>query len=73
MKRTREDEHICMETSQGNSLYSHINCKLDKKSCFSFYLFYSTKSENRRPEPFLPGRWGAVGTNRRWVGGGERG
>jgi hypothetical protein len=36
--------HICIEISQGNSLYSYLYLKLAKISCFSFYFF----SENQR-------------------------
>jgi hypothetical protein len=44
MKRTRGDEpigvviHICMETTQGNSLCSYLYLELAKISHFSFYL-----------------------------------
>jgi hypothetical protein len=44
VKRTRRDEaigvviHICMETTQGNFLYSYLYVKLGKTSCFSFHL-----------------------------------
>jgi hypothetical protein len=44
VKRTSRDEpigivmHICMETTQGNSLCSYLYLKLAKISCFSYYL-----------------------------------
>jgi hypothetical protein len=59
VKRTGRDElvgvviHICMEISHGNSLCSYLYLKLAKSSCFSFYLFSSSKSENRRAEQIL--------------------
>jgi hypothetical protein len=31
--------HICIETTQRNSLCSYVYLKLAKISCFSFYLF----------------------------------
>jgi hypothetical protein len=54
-----------MEIPQGNSLCSYLYLKQTKMSCFSFYLFSSTKSENRSMEQVLPrGRcWG------KWVEG----
>jgi hypothetical protein len=61
MKKNREDEpieviiHIYMEISQGNSLCSYIY-KQAKTSFFSFFLFSSTKSENKRAEQVLPRR-----------------
>jgi hypothetical protein len=44
--------HICMGTTHGNSLCSYLYLKLEKHhvSCFIFYVFSSTKSENRRAE-----------------------
>jgi hypothetical protein len=44
VKKTRGGEsigvviHICMETTQGNSLCNYLYLKLAKTSCFSFYL-----------------------------------
>jgi hypothetical protein len=44
VKRTSRDEpigvvmHICMETTQGNSLCSYLCLKLAKKPGFSFYI-----------------------------------
>jgi hypothetical protein len=46
--------HICMETTQENSQCSYLYLKLAKTSCFSFYLFSSTKLEDRRAEQVLP-------------------
>jgi hypothetical protein len=54
VKRTGRGEptgvvtHICMETTQGNSLCSYLYLKLAKISRFSFYLyvFSSAKLEN---------------------------
>jgi hypothetical protein len=57
VKGTRGEEpigvviHIWMETTQGNSMCSYL--KLAKTSCFSFYLFSSAISENRRVEQAL--------------------
>jgi hypothetical protein len=75
VKKTGRDEpigivmHICME--QYNS---YLYLKLAKTSCFSFYLFSSTKSENRRVEQVL---WEVGGKKEGWhqlegEGGGER-
>jgi chloramphenicol O-acetyltransferase len=47
-----------MEIPQVNSLYSYLYLKETKMSCFSFYLFSSTKSINRRTEQVLPRREG---------------
>jgi hypothetical protein len=48
-----------MEIPQGNSLYScYLYLKQAKMSCFSFYLFSSAKSENRKVEQVLPRRKG---------------
>jgi hypothetical protein len=46
--------HIYMEISQENSLCSYLYLKQNKMSCFLFYFFSSTKSENRRVEQVLP-------------------
>jgi hypothetical protein len=58
--------HICMGTSQGNSLCSYLYLKLAKHhvSCFIYYVFSSIKPENRRVKEVLPGEG---------VGGGKRG
>jgi hypothetical protein len=45
--------HIYMEISQGNSLCSYLYLK---KAKMSFFLFSSTKLENKRVEHVL--RWG---------------
>jgi hypothetical protein len=47
-----------METTQGISLYSYLYLKVAKMSCFLiiFYVFSSTKSENKRVEQVQPGR-----------------
>jgi hypothetical protein len=58
VKRTGGDEptgavtHICIEITQGNSLCSYLYLKLEKchVSLFIFYVFSSTRSENRRAE-----------------------
>jgi hypothetical protein len=62
VKRTRRDEpvliHMCMETTQGNSLCSYHYVKLSKMPCFSFLsfmFFLLQKSENRRVEQVLVG------------------
>jgi hypothetical protein len=45
VKSIRGDEpngvvmHICMETTQGNSMYSYLYLKLPKSHVFLFYLF----------------------------------
>jgi hypothetical protein len=78
VKKTGRDEpiwvvvHICMETTQGISLYSCLYLKLAKMPCFSFYFlcFSSTKSENRRVEHGQP--WGG-GWHCGEGGGGEKG
>jgi hypothetical protein len=64
MKKVRGDKPLeviiyIMKMSQGNSLYSYLYLKHVKMSCFSFYLFSSTKSENRRVEQVLHW-WGGV-------------
>jgi hypothetical protein len=66
VKRIKGDEPIgvamytCMEISQGTSLCSYLYLKLAKMSCFSFYLFSSTKSGNRKAEQVLSGKWGGL-------------
>jgi hypothetical protein len=60
MKKIRGDEpivyiiYIYMEISQGNSLWSYPYLKQAKMSCFLFYLFSSTKSENKKAKQVLP-------------------
>jgi hypothetical protein len=66
VKRYDRDEpiwvviHMCIETTQGISPYSYLYLKLAKTPCFSYYLYvyFSTKSENRRAEQVLPGDGG---------------
>jgi hypothetical protein len=78
VKRTRGDEpigaviHICKEISQGNSLCSYIYLKLANHHVFLFifYLFSSTKSENKRVEQ-VPPEVGGFGTSGRGVMAGE--
>jgi hypothetical protein len=63
--------HTCMEISQRNSLCSYLYLKLAKMSCFSFYLFSSAKSENRRlNRSCSEGRVASVGGSR-WRGKGR--
>jgi hypothetical protein len=74
VKRTRRDEpmrgviHVCMETTQGNSLCSYVYLKLAKTSCFSFYLLLFLFYKIREQE-------GGTGSALGWegAGGGERG
>jgi hypothetical protein len=46
VKRTGKDEpigvviHICMETTQGTSLYSYLYLKLTEIPCFSYLLCF---------------------------------
>jgi hypothetical protein len=65
VKSTGRDEpigvviHICMETTQGISLYNYLYLKLAKPPFFSmFYVFCSTKSENTSVGQVLPGEGG---------------
>jgi hypothetical protein len=77
VKRTGRSEsigvviYICMGTTQGNSLFSYLYLKLAKHhvSCFIFYVFSSTKSENRR----CSRRWVGTGVRAKVVGKGVRG
>jgi hypothetical protein len=63
MKKSGRDEpvwvviHMCMETTQGISLYSYLYVKLAKMLCFYYLLFFFLlqKSENKRAELVLPG------------------
>jgi hypothetical protein len=50
-----------MQIPQGNSLCSYLYLKQTKMSCFSFYLFFSAKSESRKEEQVLLGRSAPVG------------
>jgi hypothetical protein len=57
MKKNRGDEpigaiiHIYMELSQGKHLCVYLYLKQQK---YNFFLFSSTKSENRKAEEVLP-------------------
>jgi hypothetical protein len=65
--------HICMETTQGNSLCSYLYLKPAKHYVSLFYLlcFSSTKLENRRVGQILQGWWwDGVDTSGRWPGKG---
>jgi hypothetical protein len=64
---------ICMGTTQGNSLCSHLYLKLPKGhiSHFIFYVFSPTKLENRRTEQVLP-RCGRGSGWHWWKGEGGR-
>jgi hypothetical protein len=61
VKRSGRDEpvwvviHICMETTQGIFLYSYLYLKLAKCHVFLiiFYVFSSTKLENKRADQVL--------------------
>jgi hypothetical protein len=67
MKKSGRDEpiwviiHKCMETTQGISLYNYLCLKLAKCHVFLiiFYVFSSTKLENKKAEQVLMG--GGVG------------
>jgi hypothetical protein len=68
VKRSGRDEpmsveiHMCMETTQGISLYSYLYLKLINHyfSLIIFYVFSSTKLKNKKTEQVLPRskRWG---------------
>jgi hypothetical protein len=49
--------HMCMEATLGISLYSYLYLKLAKRYVFLIvsYVFFSTKSENKRAEQVLLG------------------
>jgi hypothetical protein len=59
VKKTGRDEpvgvviHTCMETTQGNSLCLYLKLAKHHVPLFIFYVFSSTKSENRRAEQVL--------------------
>jgi hypothetical protein len=81
-KKNRGDEpigviiHIYMELSHGNSLCSYLYLKQAKLSflLLFYFLFSSTKLENRKAEQILSGvAGGGVGTSGRERGGWERG
>jgi hypothetical protein len=65
VKRTGRGEsigavtHICIETTQGISLCSYLYVK-HHVCLFIFYVFSSTKLENRRMEQVLWVRGGAL-------------
>jgi hypothetical protein len=67
MKKIRGDKpiwiiiHLYMKISQGNSFYSYL---YPNKQKYYFFLFSSTKSENRRAEQACRGR-GRAGISRR--------
>jgi hypothetical protein len=56
--------HICMGTTQGNSLCSYLYLKVVKHhvSCFICYVFPPTKPENRKAEQVLPRERGTLGS-----------
>jgi hypothetical protein len=60
-----------MGTTQGNSLCRYLYLKLAKwhVSCFIFYVFSSTKLENRRAEQILLGGGAVVTSGRGDVAG----
>jgi hypothetical protein len=60
-----------MEIPQGNSMYNYLYLKQTKMSCFSFYLFSSVKSENRKVEQSCLRE--RIGINREGRCGRERG
>jgi hypothetical protein len=51
--------HICVEITQGISLYSYLYLKLVKTPCFSYYLlcflFYKIGEQEGGMEEVLPG------------------
>jgi hypothetical protein len=72
VKRSGRDEplqvviHICMEKTQGISLYSYLYLKLTKITCFSYYFygffsFYKIREQE-----------GRTGSAQRHMGWGER-
>jgi hypothetical protein len=73
VKRTGRGEsivaviHICMGTTQGISLCSDLYLKVAKHHVFhfSYYVFSSIKSENRRAEQVLPREEWVAGTSGR--------
>jgi hypothetical protein len=81
VKRTGRDEpvgvviHICMETTQGNSLCSYLYLKLAKMSCFSFYLLSFFLLQNLRTGGQNRFCWGVgeVGTSGNGKGKGKKG
>jgi hypothetical protein len=69
VKRTGRDEpigvviYMCMETTQGNSLYSYVYLKLAKMPCFSYYYlcFFFYKIREQEAEQILLGGRGGNG------------
>jgi hypothetical protein len=67
VKSTGRDEpigvviHICMETTQGISLYSYLYLKLAKTPCFSYYLLWFFFYKIREQEGRTGSAWGRVG------------
>jgi hypothetical protein len=64
VKRNTGDEpigvviHICMRTTQGNSLFSYLISNNQNYHVFLFiFSFSSTKPENRRQNMSCPRRW----------------
>jgi hypothetical protein len=74
VKRSGRDEpmwvviHKCMETTQRISLYSYLYRKLAKTPFLKiiFYVFSSTKLENKRAEQVLPADVGGGRGRGRW-------
>jgi hypothetical protein len=74
VKRTGRNEptgvaiHICMEISQGNSMYSYLYLKLAKTSSFSFNLSCFFLLQNQRTGEWHKscggGGWGTSGRRR---------
>jgi hypothetical protein len=56
VKRSGRDEpvwvviHICMETTQGISLYSYLYLRLAEMLCFSYYLLSFFFNKTRKQE-----------------------
>jgi hypothetical protein len=52
--------HMCMEATQGISLYSYLYLKLAKMSCFSYYLlcFFFYKIREKEGRTSSAQRWG---------------
>jgi hypothetical protein len=67
VKRLGRDElmwvaiHICMETTQGISLYSYLYLKLAKVPCFYYFLyFFLLQNQRTREQNRFSWRWGGV-------------
>jgi hypothetical protein len=71
VKKSGRDEpmwvaiYICMETTQGISLYGFLHLELAKMLCFCFYLvgFFFNKIGEKRAEQVLPGGTVVGGNN----------